>query len=118
MDTVFPYSLGLVRNWGELTDKHIQEINVDCWVYPTQVNQPVFIVCSYESPGNPTPWYYQFYDATKDLKEANTWQQVKTTFYLPDSIDANSTLKLYLWNRATAAAFTDDLGIQFVEKVK
>lgn len=118
MDTVFPYSLGLVGYWGKLTNKHIQEINVDCWVYPAKVNQSVFIVCSYESVGNPKPWYYEFYAAGKDLKEANTWQQVNSTFYLPDSIDANSLIKIYLWNQSTTTAFADDLGIQFIEKVK
>lgn len=118
MDTVFPYSLGLVRNWVELTDKHIQEISVDYWVYVTAVNQPVYMVCSFEYPGNPTPWYYQFYDMTKDLKQANTWQQMNTVFYLPDTIDKSSLFKLVLWNQAKTPAYVDDLAIQLVEKKK
>lgn len=118
MDTVFPYSLGLVRKWGELTAAHIQQIDVNCWVYPTQVNQPIYIICSYDYPGNPKPVYYEFYDAIKNLPKANEWQQVTATFYLPDTIDPNLTFKMFLWNKAIEPAYVDDFGVQFVEKKK
>ena len=116
MDTAFPYSLNATGRWGDFTTKQIKEVRGDYWVYPTQTNQSVFLVCVYEYPGSTQPFYYEFYDAAKSLTKANEWQFVSTTFYLPDTIDPNLTFKMFIWNKGVQPAYVDDFGIQFIEK--
>lgn len=115
MDTTFPFSLTLVKNYGQLTTKKAKAVDVQVWAKSDVANAPVFIVVSMEYPGNPTPVYYEFFDATTAMKNAGTWTQLNATFYLPKEIDPNISFKAFVWNKGQTIAYADDFALRFVE---
>ncbi|MBL7927372.1 MAG: hypothetical protein JNK61_10765 [Bacteroidia bacterium] len=115
MDTAFPFSLTLVKNFGQLTNKKAKAVEVQTWAKCAVANAPVFIVVSMEYPGNPTPVYYEFFDATTAMKDANTWTKLNATFYLPKTIDPNISFKAFVWNKGQTIAYADDFALRFVE---
>lgn len=70
----------------------------------------VLAVCSIESDGSTLQWD----GFNVSYEKINTWQQATFDFRIkPESIQPNSVVKIYVWNRGRSALQMDDLHVQF-----
>ncbi|MFH1160061.1 MAG: hypothetical protein V1733_03830 [bacterium] len=88
------------------------QILVNSWVLnPGDSLTGAVIVCSVEKEGRSIIW--QSFEIDPVLREMGKWNEITTTFTLPEWYDTDSYIKVYCWNKHRTTFFLDDMTVKF-----
>lgn len=112
IDSVTPYSLGIIKQIKDLTTQPVDSVTISYWAFLKNINTGAQTVCSLDDPnGKNVLWVGN--PLKGKVKEANKWVEVKETFKFPANIDKQSKLALYVWNTSKKEILVDDFQITF-----
>jgi len=87
-------------------------VKVSAWVfYPDSVFSGATLVFSVEQEGNSLKW--EGIDLTNMITTSNSWQQVSTSFTIPEKIAGDTKLLIYFWNPVKCSIFIDNLEVRY-----
>jgi hypothetical protein len=87
-------------------------INVTFWAFnPGNQVVDALAVCSIDKNETNVAWQSQ--PLSSIFKQKRKWQQLTVRFVLPDDLDRDPVIKIFLWNQKRSSFFIDDLKIEF-----
>lgn len=109
IDSVHAYSLGLSKTIANISDQKLTQVKFSYWVYVKSDQAKASAVISIDLNGKNNFW------EGRPLKGAalNTWTQIEETFAIPDKLDPNNVIALYVWNNSKEEILVDDLKMVF-----
>ena len=69
------------------------------------------VVLSIEKDGKSSSWQSSKID--QFALPVNRWKEIETTFNIPEGLDGESTMLVYIWNPGRKFLYIDDLRISF-----
>ena len=98
-----------VKDFGERLPRYI---NLTFWAFnPWDMQNEALAVCSIDKNDKNVVWQSQPFNSI--FTQKRKWQRLTVRFVLPDYMDRDPVLKLYIWNPKRSAFFIDDLNIEF-----
>ncbi|MEI6898469.1 MAG: hypothetical protein WCL00_01220 [Bacteroidota bacterium] len=109
-DKVFlPFFSVPVNDLGERLPHYIQ---LGLWAYTRETGKnESLIVCSMEKNDSAYAWQSQL--LAPYFTRLNQWQKINVRFVIPEGVNRDLMIKLYLWNPKGSTFYIDDLKLQF-----
>jgi hypothetical protein len=113
VDKDVEYSLGYNNLLGKASASKIKKLIVHGWVYVTGPKTTASLVLQVVAPDkNNQQVFWGGVDLSKEVHEANEWQEVRQEISLPDNVEASQQLRVYMWRGAAQQpVYLDDLEI-------
>jgi hypothetical protein len=106
------YSLGYSNQLGKLSPTRMQKFKVHAWVHVSNDKEAAVLVTEVKNPGQDKSVFWDGLDMLKEgkAKGFNKWVEVEKTYDLPESVNYNSQLLVYLWRgSSTQPVYMDDV---------
>jgi len=109
IDSLHEYSLGLSKTIANISDKKLTQVKFSFWAYIKSDQAKATVVLSVDMNGKNNLW------EGRPLKGAalNTWTQIEETYAIPDKLDPNNVVSIYVWNNSKEEILIDDLKMVF-----
>lgn len=107
MDSTHSYSLGLCKTIENIGIGKLKEVHFSYWVFMKSDQAKASSVISVDFNGKNVHW-----DGHPVKAELNKWVLIDETYTLPEKIDLNNQLSVYVWNNSKEEILVDDIRIK------
>lgn len=108
LDTINQYSIAYEKKVSDLPVKNPKKIKLSAWLYLPAFNAKATVVASLGEPGKPDA-IWNGLNSEDLVDEEKKWVQVLGSFELPDNLNPNHVLKVYVWNHGKEPVRCDDV---------
>lgn len=113
-DSSKAFSAGFEMALGDISTKKLKKLDVSCQGWLSDSDCEASLVIVIQRGDSAIKW--DGFSLKEKLKEYKSWGEMKVTLPLPQNLDKNDVMKIYLWNTNNKGeARIDDLSIQFYE---
>ena len=106
------YSMGFSNQLGKVSATRVKSIKVHAWVNVPNDKATTVLVTEIKNPGQDKSALWEGIDMAKEAKSKgfNKWIEVDKTITLPETVNYNSQILLYLWRgNSTQPTYMDDV---------
>ena len=108
------FSQTFISKLGEITDKPIRRIDMGAWIRIAEPDAKARLVLSIESKD--TTLFWQALDTEDISPKPGEWTRLYFTYDLPEGMQPDYLVKMFLWNTSNQTVDADDFDIHFYEK--
>ncbi|HTB05897.1 MAG TPA: hypothetical protein VK806_03015 [Bacteroidia bacterium] len=113
IDTIHPYGLGTRLLFKDISDKKIQTVKVNAWVFLKPRAKGKFVMEIRNHEGNTVLW--DSYSYNYNTMETNNWHFVSKDFKVTDlASDLENTVAVYPMSDGKPDFYVDDIQVEFV----
>ncbi|QQR95121.1 MAG: hypothetical protein IPJ93_15645 [Bacteroidota bacterium] len=113
-DDINPYSITFRKKLLDFNEgKQIKQIIVNAWILFTNKDCKAALVASIDSSEHFIPVVYSSTDATKQITGIEQWTQIKTQVDIPEKIDLNNYISIYVKNNGNYPVLIDDISYSY-----
>ncbi len=111
VDTLKEYSFGFQLNYEQVKVNNFKEIQASCRGLIYQLPSKIQLVIELKKNGNTIFWQSELFE--KHINQVNKWGNITFSIRIPDNIDKQSNILVYVWNPSKENALFDSLNISF-----
>ncbi len=108
------YSQAFSSILGDITQNPIRRIDMGAWIRISEPSAIARLVLSIESKDSTVFW--QAIDTEPASPKPGEWTRFFFTYDLPEGMQSDYTVKMFLWNQSNKTVDADDFDIHFYEK--
>lgn len=108
LDQDVEFSVVFEQKFGYISDSIPVQFTFKAMVYSDEPLPTAYVVASIAGVE-----FYRNYSIAEFMPTAGKWEQINTTFTLPDSLKPSDKLKVYVWNKRKSKVWIDDLSLEF-----
>lgn len=112
LDTNNPYSITYSKKIADLPVKNIKKIKMSAWLYLPSFNSKASIVVTVGELGKDAATWNGV-STEKNVEEEKQWVQLTGEFEMPQNMNPNHTLQVYVWNHGKETVWCDDMAFDF-----
>lgn len=105
------YSAGYDEPLGDIVMDSLKMVNITAWLYYDDPKVKARLVCSFENNKGIIQW--KALDIQNTTKPGE-WTEVRFKVPIPENLNSEDILKIYLWNPFKHTILLDDLYVSFI----
>lgn len=109
LDSIMPYSLAFQSKFEAIDENLPKQINLSAYGCALKPNSAVSLVLSV---GNNK--VYKAISLDTLFTNINEWKPISANFSLPNTLEPDDEVKIYVWNRQIGEFLVDDYKLEFV----
>lgn len=110
------YALGYGLPIGKATSRKPRKIGISAWGYMSDAKSVARLNLQLYNPATGKEAFSDGIDFSSAIKTPKKWMEISKEVTLPENIDSNLELRVYLWRaNAETPAYLDDMRITLVE---
>lgn len=116
VDAQHEFSLTYSTTMGELLTKKPKSVKLEAWGYMNSAQGTGSLVMEISDPNTNQQVLREGIELGEQIKDFKKWVKVKKTITLPDNVQPQHRIKIYLWRPgAPEPVYIDDLSLSAIE---
>lgn len=111
LDSNNAYSFGFTQLLSEIGDTIPKVVSVNFWLHYPEIGISSQLVISIDSAGKNIFWLG--HPLKDSISQPNQWKEIKTSFTLPENLQPDNKINIYVWSNDKRTFYMDDLTISF-----